>query len=248
MPAFVHGKQTKAYLDAYDFSASIKTGAYAATVDTAEVTTWGSSDKVYIPGLVDATQSFEGFYSGGSAEFDQWAAAVLGGTAKQIISLWTESGDTLAAYGFGMRCDSTRYEVRSQTDSASTFTFEAQSSVGVDRLQSLYAKGAVAAAGTVPAADNGASSTFGGAWYVHVFSGTVSACTLLIEHSATQGGAYVPIGTVQFSGTIASPLQGLYAAYGDIAGTVNPLNRWVRVNPTVVTGGAIVMSAGLARR
>ena len=62
MPTFRHGKSVKVYVDEFDFSSYFNDVSAATTVETAETSTFGSSAKEYIPGLMDGTVSLSGLF------------------------------------------------------------------------------------------------------------------------------------------------------------------------------------------
>lgn len=250
MPAFVHGKNTRVYVNSYDLSSCLNMTGSAGECSVADVTAFQATggDKSYLTGLVDARLSQEGFYAGGTAELDEAFQAImqstLTGTVNSIVTAWPY-GDTAGNFGFGMVGVPTRYEIQNAVDDAVKVSTEFQSSRGYERPVSLRGLALATGAGTVPAVDMGAASTLGATGYVHVPSGTNSALqgTVTIESSSTQGGAYTAHGTVVLSGTVPSTpnLGGLGYGYIDIAPGVT-INRWVRVN-LIAWGTASIMAA-----
>jgi len=249
MPAFVHGKNTRVYVNSYELTTCLNSTGSAGEVSAADVTpfTPTGGDKAYLAGLVDARLSQEGFYAGGTAELDEAFQGImnstLSGTVNSIVTAWPY-GDTAGNFGIGMVGVPTRYEIQNAVDDAVKVMTEFQSSRGYERPVSLRAMALATGAGTVPAVDFGAASTLGATAYVHVPSGTNSALqgTVTIESSSTQGGAYTAHGTAVLSGTVSSTLLGgLGYATFDIAPGVT-INRWVRVN-LIAWGTASIMAA-----
>ena len=60
--AFIHGKETKVYIDSTDLSSYLNTADPTRTADVGETTTFGNDNKTYIAGEKDATVSFGGFF------------------------------------------------------------------------------------------------------------------------------------------------------------------------------------------
>ena len=52
--AFIHGKDTKVYIDSNDLSSYLSSADPSRTVDVGETTTFGSSNKTYVAGEKDA--------------------------------------------------------------------------------------------------------------------------------------------------------------------------------------------------
>ena len=57
MPTFAHGKNVNVFINQYDFSTYFNDVSATSTVETAEVSAFGSSAKEYIVGLLDGTVS-----------------------------------------------------------------------------------------------------------------------------------------------------------------------------------------------
>ena len=246
MPAFVHGKNTRVYVNSYELTTCLTSTGSAGEVTANDTTAFqaAGSDKSCIAGLIDARITQEGYFAGGTAELDEAFAGILGSATQSIVTAWP-NGDTAGNFGLGMFGDPVRYEIQNSNDDVVKVSTEFQSSRGYDRACSLKAMGLVSAAGTIPAVDFGASSVAGAGCYVHVPSGTLSALqgTVTIESSSTQGGVYTAHGTAIFHGTVPSTpnLGGLGYAYFDIAPGVT-INRWVRLN-VIAWGTANIMAA-----
>ena len=92
MPTFVHGKNTKVYLNGYDISTYLSSIEVSKTADVADVSTFGSTSKEYLPGIKDSVLSAEGFVDEG--------AATMEGVIENILSYsglewnWYPNGDT----------------------------------------------------------------------------------------------------------------------------------------------------------
>ena len=64
MPTFAHGKNVNIFVNEYDFSTYFNDVSASSTVETAEVSAFGSSAKSYIVGLQDGTVSLSGMFDG----------------------------------------------------------------------------------------------------------------------------------------------------------------------------------------
>ena len=179
--AYSHGSDAAIHVNGYNLGPFLNSVTPAATADTAEVSTFGDNAKEYIGGLVDATVSAEGFFSGATGESDAILNAALGVSG----TLWSvfPQGDTLGNIGYGMSCIHTTYDAPANMTDAVRVSVSAQVSGGRERGKSHHALSAETAAGNSATIDNGASSALGGVSYVHVtaFSGT--SITPKIQHS-----------------------------------------------------------------
>lgn len=79
--AFVHGKNVYVSVAANNVTPYTNKADFPRSADTAETSTFGTSDKTYIPGLKGATFSIEGLWD---VTLDGWMDGILG-TEVQII-------------------------------------------------------------------------------------------------------------------------------------------------------------------
>lgn len=82
----------------------IKSWKLSATTDTQEVTSFGDTTKTYVQGLPDASGSFEGFLSLGSASF-----GYLSSGARKLY-LYPDATNNAGVYWFGTVNLSTDFE------------------------------------------------------------------------------------------------------------------------------------------
>ena len=59
MPTFVHGKDTKVYLDEFEMTDYFNSADVALTNDTAEVTAYGATSKSYLLGMYGLLEIIE---------------------------------------------------------------------------------------------------------------------------------------------------------------------------------------------
>lgn len=125
--AFVHGKSAVFKLDdsggtLRDLSAYLEEVSMPRSIETAEVTTFGSSAKSYITGLTDATISLSG-------KFDSTADGYLAGVVGQSATLSFEygpAGSTGGLIKYSGECILTSYEVGATVGDAVTASVELQ--------------------------------------------------------------------------------------------------------------------------
>lgn len=181
--AFVHGKDTKVYVNGYDLTAFFKSSSVEGTAEAAETSTFGVTAKTFIAGLKDATLSLEGLFDGVANAIDEVLQAALGVAS----SIWTVllEGDVIGKRGYGFDAIETNYSVESPVDDVVGVAAEAQSKVGLESVLVSHPLAAETVLGSSASIDNAAASTNGGVGYLQVsaFSGWDSV-DIVVEDSA----------------------------------------------------------------
>jgi hypothetical protein len=233
--AFTHGKNARVYAGTYVLTPYLRQIGAAGQADVAEASVFGTDDKQYVVGLADATLSGEGYLDTTDVGAGKMLDTGIGTALKSTWSVYP-AGDALGNTGQGMLADTTSFEPGADLGDVVGFSFEAQSSVGLERLVSHIAHGTRSTAGTTTAIDNTAATGFGGAGYLHVtaLSGSMA---VRIEHSA-DNNTYTTL--VNF-GTVTGPV-GTRVAFSGTA------NRYTRLVHTPATTGTAAFVAGLARK
>jgi predicted secreted protein len=133
MPTFYHGKSAAVYIDdssdtERDFTSYVTSVGIPAEVETAEVSTLGDDDKVYVTGLRDRTISIEGKWD---ATVDGYLSGLLGGTPRawRVFPAGSAAG---LPYVEGSAI-LTSYEVSADVGDAISFSAEFQNSGAVTR-------------------------------------------------------------------------------------------------------------------
>jgi hypothetical protein len=214
---FIHGKGAATLWDQYDLSAFLNSFEGAATADTAEVTTFGSTAKSYVAGQKDATISLGGFFDGAAAAVDEVLAAALAGSS--VVTLAAAGAGAIGNRAQVAQAIHTSYNVTAPVGDAVTITAEAQVSGGLASgvvLANLIAR---TATGNTSAVDNAASTSAGAAATFHLtaFSGT--NVTVKVQHSA-DNSTWVDLITF-------AQLTAIGSEYKAATGTIN---RYLRVN------------------
>jgi len=133
MPTFFHGKDAEVYINdsggtERNFTSYATSVGIPVEVETAEVSTLGDDDKVYVTGLRDRTISMEGKWD---ATVDGYLSGLLGGTARpwKVFPAGSASG---RPYYSGSAI-LTSYEVTSEIGDAIGWSAEFQNSGAVTR-------------------------------------------------------------------------------------------------------------------
>jgi hypothetical protein len=157
----------------------------SSELEALDSTTFGATAKAYIPGLEDATLSAEGLFDGAAGAVDAVFQAALRGHAP-VVWNWLPSGDIDGNFGYGFLALETNYEIEAPVDDLVSVSVEAQSNVGLERVQVLAPLAARTASGNGTSHDNGAATSKGGVGYLQVTaaSGTSPSLTVRIQHSA----------------------------------------------------------------
>lgn len=210
MPTFTHGKSANAYLNGLDLTGYGRSITISRDVDTAEASTFGDDDKVYVPGLRDATASMELLLD---ATLDGSVNAVAGAGTRPVWSFYP-MGDTVGLTGYGLQADATGYEVTAEIGDVVQASLEMQSSVGAELLVSHHALAQRTTSGTATVIDNGAATTGGGRGYLHAtaVNGTV---TVKVQDSAdnTTYADLLTLGTLTAPGGFRTTLAGTVRRY-----------------------------------
>ena len=133
MPTFFHGKDAAVWITdsastERDFTSYTTSVGIPVSVDTAEVSTLGDDDKVYVTGLRDRTISLEGQWD---ATVDGYLNGLLGGTPRP----WKvfPAGSTTGRPYYSGSAILTKYEVKAGVGDALGFSAEFQNSNTVTR-------------------------------------------------------------------------------------------------------------------
>lgn len=234
MPTFRHGKSVKVFVDEFDFSSYFNDVSASTTVETAETTSFGSSAKEFIPGLLDGTVSLSGMFEGtDNTGTDDYFSTILGGATKQKVIV-AEEGHANGYRAVMLQSDTTSYEVSGAIADVVQASAEFQSSNGVEHGVILSSGSAVTATGNGTSVDNGASSANGGVAYLSVPTNTRNGnITVKVQQSA-DNSTFTDLVTF----TAVTSTQKTSERIEVAAGT--SVARYLRVNYTVAgsTGSA----------
>jgi hypothetical protein len=240
MPTFAHGKNVNVFINEYDFSTYFNDVSATTTVETAEVSAFGSNAKEYIVGLLDGTVSLSGMFDGTATGTDVVFSAVLGSTTKQNVIV-APSGHSNGATAIVLEADDTSYEVSGAVADIVQTSAEFQSSDGVEHGKILSSGSAISATGNGTSVDNTLSSANGGVGFLSVPTNTRNGnITVKVQQSA-DNSTFTDLITFTVVSSTTKTFQRV-----EVTGTVA---RYLRVNYTVAgsTGSATPVVA-FARR
>ena len=178
--AFIHGKDTKVFMDSTDLSSYLSSADPSRTVDVGETTTFGSSNKTFVAGEKDATVSFSGFFD---ATADNIIQGLVGANDK-VALIGFDGVDATYDCMFGKGV-TTNYGISSPVGDVVAVTFDLQASGFFSG--SVLENATVTATGNGTARDNASSTANGGGAFIIAtsVSGTSTpTLTAKITHSA----------------------------------------------------------------
>ncbi|QDP60631.1 MAG: hypothetical protein Unbinned1469contig1000_10 [Prokaryotic dsDNA virus sp.] len=218
--AFVHGKDTKIFLNETDFSTYFNSSDSTRSVDIAESTTFGNSAKTYIVGNKDGTVSLTGFFD---ATADATLQPLLGG-ADCLLVIGVEGTDATDNVRF-QNGNINNYGVSSPVGDIVATSIDFQSDKGLyDGKVLESATYTATASGT--ARDNTNSTDDGGAGFliISAASGSSPTADIKITHSADDS-TYADL--VTFTQATGTTSEIKYVAEG------TTVNRYLKVEATI---------------
>jgi len=200
-----HGKDTKVFVSGYDLTGYLNMSSTTMNADLAETSTFGSTYKSFVAGLVDSKMSLGGFFDPTAGATDAVLTSLLGVDAYLTV---LPQGDALGKRGRGMYGVEVTYEITTGLDGAAEISMEAQSKAGSEAVLSNTPKSDLQTTGndalgiTNP---SGGSTSTGWSAFLQAFSiaGTSSpTCIVVLQDSAdnsafadVSGGTFATVST-----------------------------------------------------
>ena len=182
MPTFRHGKKTAVFLNSTNMSPYLNDATVTRDIETADTTTFGSTNRSYIVGLDDGGLSLTGMFDGTAGASDE----VLAGRILQednVITVMPE-GTAVGSRAILAQGDMTAYEINSPVADVVSISSTFQADGGVRQGYVLVATSGTAS-GTAASVDFGSSLTNGAVFHLHVTQNTYgSATSFKVQDSA----------------------------------------------------------------
>ena len=240
MPTFRHGKATAVLFNGTDMSPFLNEATTTTEIETAETTTFGSTDKTYITGLADGTISTSGLFDSTANASN----AVLTGMIATEDNTFTVLPEGAFAGRRSVIANGqlTSYEVSSPVGDVVAISAEIQADGGL--LHGVALTGletTSSASATTAAIDNSASTAFGALFSLHVVSNDRDgATTIKVQHSADDL-TYADL--VTFTNVSASVTD------GESITSTGTVNRYLRTLSTLAgSSGSVTYHVSAARR
>lgn len=132
MPTFKHGKNAQFELEGTNLSNTLNEITMPREIETAETTTFGSTDKTYITGLADATVSLSGMFD---ATADSAISTIItnlkSGSIASASFTYGPAGSAGGSPKFTGEALVTSYEIGSPVGDVVTYSLELQVTGGV---------------------------------------------------------------------------------------------------------------------
>jgi hypothetical protein len=243
--AFRHGKNTKVLVNAFDLSSYFNDVTVAASVETAETTTFGATgnSKTYVTGLNDATVTTSGLFDGATGAIDETIGTILSSDADVNFTIAQDGGMTLGARCVSGQAIETKYDITSPVSDVVSLSCDFQVDAEASRAVILAPLSTVSATGTSTSVDNGAATSNGGTAVLHVPANTRNGTIgVKIQHSS-DNSTFVDLVTFTTVSTATTTSERIVVA---VATTVN---RYLRMSYTVAgSTGSATIAATFGRR
>lgn len=239
----IHGKNLRPLVDEKDLSGFLRELTVSSEVETAEITTFGDHDKEFIPGLRDATLSFDGLFSASTTSVDDitnWLDDALGGSTRHVVSVDVDR--STGGRAWLLRTDNTKYDISAPLDDVVSVAVDMQASSGfrggrmLRPLRTSTSTGSQSAVLT-PGTTSAGGTAGGGVGHLHVtaVASTFNTCTFKIQHS-TSGSTWADL--IAFTATTAATFQ-----RSTVAGTIKERLRSTISSYTAVAGADSITAA-----
>tara|TARA_R100000655_G_scaffold99933_1_gene144124 strand:+ start:24538 stop:25254 length:717 start_codon:yes stop_codon:yes gene_type:complete len=219
--AFVHGKDVVIYVNASNYSTYFNNADSTQTADIAETTTFGNSNKTYVPGEKDGTISLGGLFD---ATSDGVLQPLLGGADfNLVIGLDGVATGDRNTFGKG---NISNYAVSSPVGDVVATSIDVQPDNGLFSGVVITNSAFTTTGAQGSAVDNTSSTTAGAGAFLIVtsVSGTSPTGDVKIQHSA-DNVTYADLITFTQATGATSEIK-----YVDKGTTIN---RYVRVHNTI---------------
>lgn len=239
-PSFKHGKQSAAYVREFNFGQVVSDGGASYNTDTADVTVYGDGDRKFISGIRAASMTMNGFHDGSTASLTESVAVLQGGSTFLPITYAFGNSAIGAACRLGLGIP-TQADINAPVSGAvgANFAFTLDGGSRHGRLLRSHNEAARSSTGNGTSVDFGHTidgSTYddpmpsgGYAGHLHVFSktGTITTCTIKIQHSSA-GSVWADL--ITFSNVTAAGAQRVTATAS--------VKRFLREQVSTITGTA----------
>lgn len=240
--AFIHGKSTQILHGVYDLSSFMNSGQVSRSAETSETTSFGSTAKTYIVGLVDGSLSASGMFDGSASAVDDILSSSIGSDTLSPVTFAID-GTTLGNRVSLLQAKTTKYDVSSPVGDVVSVSYDAQADGGVDQGVSLAALTSVSASTTTTSNDNTASSLNGGVAQLHVTDNTRTTTSVIKVQHSSDNSTFVDLATFSTVAIATTTSERKAVA----AGTT--VNRYLRTVCTLAAGSnSITYQVSFARR
>jgi hypothetical protein len=241
----MHGKNALVYYNGTNLSTFLKEFSTSAKVDTAETSTFGSTNKTYVGGLADATLSMSGYFDGTAGAVDPILAAAIGASSDAGIIVSPSGSLAVGTRVIAGPVVETSYQVSGSIGDSVAVSAEFQADGGFQTGVSLHALAAETITGTgTGVQDQGATyttSTDGLLGVLMVTANTIATSTVFVIASAATEPTY----TTHI--TFPTVLTGVIGTYVVPFAPGTAINKFLRGAWTCTGVGSITFTMAVVR-
>lgn len=175
----IHGRNTTVLWNSTVMSGYLNQTDFEVSVDTSDVTTYGKGWKEFIPGLLDSTTGFQGFYDAAAGTVVEAALATDAG----VLTYCPDGGTAVGGRARLISMTTANYSESSPVGDVVTFAWDVQSESTTGFGQVLHPMGAETNV-TGSSKDDGAATSTGWVLHIHVTAVSAGTWTMTLQDSA----------------------------------------------------------------
>lgn len=223
---FIHGRNTSVLFNSTDLSGILNATDFSVDVDTSETTVYQQGWKTFLPGLLDATASFGGFYDPTNT-----AISSALGVDSGVLTYCPGGGSAIGDRSRLMSVTGTTASTSSPVGDVVAIAWDAHSETTVGFGWVLHPLGTDTNTTTGAERDDAAATSTG--WVAHLHVTGVSAGSWVVKlQDAAVSNTYTDVTSGAFTAATGATSQRLTSAAGAT------LRRYVRYVATRTGGSA----------
>jgi hypothetical protein len=233
--AFIHGKNAEVWLDAAAISAYLSSVALNVACDTADVTTFGKTFHVFIPGPASATVDAAGFFD----DVFSTTPPTNIQNAGNVLTIGPGGLSTINQPARLVSAQETAYNETAPEDGAVAFTLGVKATDAVGFGFVLHTR-SVDTGTTTGASLDGLAATATG-WHAHLHVTAVSSGSWVVKlQDSADNSSWADVASGAFAAVTTGAAQRLSQ------GSPTAMRRYLRYVATVTGGSTPTITFGLA--
>lgn len=168
--SFSHGSKQKLFLNGVDVSKFLRSISVTHAADTAETSTLGTTDKSYIPGMLESRLSAQGYFDGSLKAADEIFNSLLGDVTQDPLTPFAAGGshgatfthcpqgDSAGLVAYGFQGFAATYNPSTDIGSVAAIALDSIGNTGFERLFIFHPLGGESVAGESAVIDFGVPS------------------------------------------------------------------------------------------
>lgn len=224
----IHGRNTTVLWNSTVMSGYLNQTDFEVSVDTSDVTTYGKGWKEFIPGLLDSTTGFQGFYDAFAGTVVEAALATDAG----VLTYCPDGGTAIGGRARLISMTTANYSESSPVGDVVTFAWDVQSESTTGFGQVLHPLGEDTNTTTGAEKDDTAATASGWVAHLHVTAVDGGSWVIKLEDAAVSN-TYSDVSGGAFTAATGATSQRIESASNTTA-----LRRYVRYVATRTGGSA----------